>query len=566
LESEHAMKGAKAVVELLEKQNVEVLFGIPGGVLLPLYDQLVDSKMRHILPRHEQCGAHMADGYARVSKRPGVCIATSGPGATNLVTGVATAFMDSSPLIAITGQVATGVLGNDAFQEADSFSLMMPITKHNFRITDPKTLPEIMKRAFLIATTGRYGPVHIDLPIDILQREVTEEDMKKQVRVPKPRRNLSGLLDAVKLLEGAERPTILVGGGVTWSRAGPEIAQLAELLTAPIVTTLMAKGSVPENHPLVLGVCGMHGRQVANYALNNCDVLLAIGTRFSDRVTGKLSEFGVQTKVVHVDIDSSEIGKNVKGRVGLVGDAWTVVNALIAGLKERKKRANWKDRIIELKKECTCDYDLRSNPIKPQKVIHEMSVNLPEDAIVTTEVGQNQMWASHFFKCYGKRMFITSGGLGTMGFGFPAALGAKVARPESVVADIAGDGSLQMVSQEFATAVENDIPIMICLLNNGWLGMVKQWQKLFYDSRYNATNLGRSPDFVKLAEAYGAEAIRVERHSEVSDALKAGMKADVPMLIDFVVDPEEDVLPMTPPGKSASEWIKGRCIWKGGGE
>ncbi len=566
MESVNAMKGAKAVVELLEKQNVEVLFGIPGGVLLPLYDELVDSKMRHILPRHEQCGAHMADGYARVSKRPGVCIATSGPGATNLVTGVATAFMDSSPLVAITGQVATGVLGNDAFQEADSFSLMMPITKHNFRITDPKTLPEVMKRAFLIATTGRYGPVHIDLPIDILQGEVTDEDMKKQVRVPKPRRNLSGLLDAIKLLEGAERPTILVGGGVTWSRAGPEITQLAELLTAPIVTTLMAKGSIPEDHPLVLGVCGMHGRQIANYVLNNCDVLLAIGTRFSDRVTGKLSEFGVQTKVVHVDIDYSEIGKNVKGRVGLVGDAWTVVNALIAGLKSRKKRANWKDRIMELKRECTCDYDLRSDPIKPQKVIHEMSVNLPDDAIVTTEVGQNQMWASHFFRCYGKRTFITSGGLGTMGFGFPAALGAKVARPESVVADIAGDGSLQMVSHEFATAVENDIPVMVCLLNNGWLGMVKQWQKLFYDSRYHATNLGRSPDFVKLAEAYGAEAIRIERHSEIADALKAGMKAEVPMLLDFVVDPEEDVLPMTPPGKSAADWIKGRCVWKGGGK
>ncbi len=560
------MKGARAVVELLEGQKVEVLFGIPGGVLLPLYDELVDTEMRHILPRHEQCAAHMADGYARVSKRPGVCIATSGPGATNLVTGVATAFMDSSPIVAITGQVATGVLGNDAFQEADSFSLMMPITKHNFRITDPKTLPEVMKRSFLIATTGRYGPVHIDLPVDILQEEISDEDMKKQVRVPKPKRNLTGLLDAIKLLESAERPTILVGGGVSWSRAGPEILKLAEMLTAPIATTLMAKGAVPENHPLVLGVCGMHGKQVANYALNNCDVLLAIGTRFSDRVTGKLSEFGTKTKVVHVDIDSSEIGKNVKGRVGLVGDAWTVVNALIAGLQKRKRRATWKDRIMELKKECTCDYNLRSDPIKPQKVIHELSELLPEDAIVTTEVGQNQMWASHFFRCYGKRMFITSGGLGTMGFGFPAALGAKIARPESVVADIAGDGSLQMVSQEFSTAVENDIPVMICLLNNGWLGMVKQWQKLFYGSRYLATNLGRSPDFVKLAEAYGAEAIRVEKHSEVAEAIKRGMKSEVPMLLDFVIDPEEDVLPMTPPGKGSSECIKGRCIWKGGGK
>ena len=558
------MKGAKAAVELLKRQNVQVMFGIPGGVLLPFYDELMQSDIRHILVRHEQCAGHMADGYARVSKKAGVCIATSGPGATNLVTGVATAFMDSSPMVAITGQVATGVLGNDAFQEADSFSLMMPITKHNFRVTDPKLFPETMKKAFLIATTGRYGPVHVDIPVDILYADITDEQMNKEAKIPKPKRNLSGLLDAIKLLEKAERPTIMVGGGVTWSRAGPEIVRLSDMLMAPIVTTLMAKGSVPENHPLVLGVCGMHGRQVANYALNNCDVLLAIGTRFSDRVTGKLSEFGTKTKVVHVDIDSSEIGKNVKGRVGLVGDAWTVVHALIAGLQKRMKTATWKERIIELNKECSCDYNLRSDPIKPQKVIYEMSRLLPEDAIVTTEVGQNQMWASHFFKCYGKRMFITSGGLGTMGFGFPAALGAKIARPESVVADIAGDGSLQMVSQEFATAVENDIPIMVCLLNNGWLGMVKQWQKLFYGSRYMATKLGGSPDFVKLAEAYGAEAIKVERHSEVADAIKAGTKADVPILLDFIIDPEEDVLPMTPPGKSTTECIKGRCLWKGG--
>jgi len=561
------MKGARAAVELLEEQNVEVMFGIPGGVLLPFYDELVKSDIRHILVRHEQCAGHMADGYARVAKKPGVCVATSGPGATNLVTGVATAFMDSSPVIALTGQVATGVLGNDAFQEADSFSLMMPITKHNFRVTDPKTLPETVKRAFMISMTGRYGPVHVDIPVDIFLSDISDEDMGKTVRVPKPKRNLTGLLDAIKLLESAERPTILVGGGVSWSRAGPEITRLAEILMAPVVTTLMAKGSVPENHPLVLGVCGMHGRQVANYALNNSDVLLAIGTRFSDRVTGKLSEFGMQTKVVHVDIDSSEIGKNVKGRVGLVGDAWTVVNALIAGLQKRKKAATWLQRVKELKKECTCDYNICDDPIKPQKVVHELSELLPDDAIVTTEVGQNQMWASHFFTCNGKRQFITSGGLGTMGFGFPAAMGAKLARPESVVADIAGDGSLQMVSQEFATAVENDIPVMVCLLNNGWLGMVKQWQKLFYGERYMATRFaGGTPDFVKLAEAYGADAIRVERHSEVKDAIQAGIRSDVPVLIDFVVDPEEDVLPMTPPGKPTSECIKGRCKWKGGGK
>ncbi len=558
------MKGARAAVELLEQQNVKVMFGIPGGVLLQFYDELVDSNIKHMLVRHEQCAGHMADGYARVSRRPGVCVATSGPGATNLVTGVATAYMDSSPVIALTGQVATYNLGNDAFQEADAFSLMMSVTKHNFRVTDPKEFPETMKKAFLIAMTGRYGPVHIDIPTDIFSAEISKEDMAREVRIPKPKRNLSGLLDAIKLLEKAERPTIMVGGGVTWSRAGPEIVRLAEMLMAPIVTTLMAKGSVPEDHPLVLGVCGMHGRQVANYALNNCDVLLAIGTRFSDRVTGKLSEFGVKTKVVHVDIDSSEIGKNVKGRVGLVGDAWTVVNALIAGLQRRTKAATWKDKVVQLNKECSCDYDLKSDPLKPQKVIYELSKNLPQDAITTTEVGQNQMWALHFFKCTGKRMFITSGGLGTMGFGFPAALGAKVAAPDRVVADIAGDGSLQMVSQEFATAVENDLPVMICLLDNGWLGNVKQWQKLFYGERYIATSFSRNPDFVKLAEAYGAEAIRVERASEVAEAVKRGVKSDVPILLDFVVDPEEDVLPMIPPGKNSSEWIKGRCKWKGG--
>jgi acetolactate synthase-1/2/3 large subunit len=557
------MKGARAVVELLKQQDVNIMFGIPGGVLLSFYNELEQSDIRHILPRHEQCAGHMADGYARVSKKPGVCIATSGPGATNLVTGVATAFMDSSPLIALTGQVATGVLGNDAFQEADAFSLMMPVTKHNFRITDPKLLPETIRKAFLIATTGRYGPVHVDIPVDMFTSDIEEKEMAKEVKIPKPKKNLSGLLDAIKLLEKAERPTIMVGGGVAWSRAGPEIMRLAELLMAPVVTTLMAKGSVPENHPLVLGVCGMHGRQVANYALNNCDVLLAIGTRFSDRVTGKLSEFGMKTKVVHVDIDSSEIGKNVKGRVGLVGDAWTIVNALIAGLQKRTKAATWRDRMMKLNKECSCDHDLKSNPIKPQKVIYELSKNLPDDAIVTTEVGQNQMWAAHFYKCYGKRMFITSGGLGTMGFGFPAAIGAKLARPESVVADIAGDGSLQMVSHEFSTAVENDIPVIVCLMNNGWLGMVKQWQKLFYESRYIATKFGGSPDFVKLAEAYGADAIRVDKHSEVAEAIQRAVKSEVPILLDFVIDAEEDVLPMNPPGKTSADCIRGRCQWKG---
>ena len=557
------MKGARVVVELLERQGVEVAFGIPGGVLLPLYDELVTAKFRHILTRHEQCAAHMADGYARASKKPGVCIATSGPGATNLVTGVATAYMDSSPLVALTGQVATGMLGADAFQEADSFGIMMPITKHNFRVTEAKQLPKAIKRAFGIATTGRFGPVHIDIPSDVFAADIPDKELDKEYPTPAPRRNLSKLLDAVKLLESAERPTILVGGGAQWSNAGPEITKLAELLMAPIVTTLMGKGVVPDSHPLALGVVGMHGRQGANYALHNCDVLLGIGTRFSDRVTGKVSEFAKSTKIIHVDIDASEIDKNVKGHIALIGDAWTVTNALISGLKSRSIRQSaWKSRIKELKEACTCDYDLPGEPIKPQKVIKELSRYLPDDAIITTEVGQNQMWCSHFLEMRGTRQFITSGGLGTMGFGFPAALGAKVAKPDKVVVDVAGDGSLQMVSHEFATSIQDDIPVVVCLMNNGWLGMVKQWQKLFYEKRYKATTLGKVPDFVKLAHAYGADALRVEKASELKEAIKRATKSEVAFLLDIAIDPEEDILPMIPPGKTASDMIYGRCNFK----
>jgi len=502
----------------------------------------------------------MADGYARASRKPGVCIATSGPGATNLVTGVATAFMDSSPLVAITGQVATGMLGADAFQEADSFGIMMPITKHNFRVMEPKQLPNAIKRAFSIATTGRFGPVHIDIPSDVLVSDVPDKEMGREFPISPPRRNLGRLLDSVKLLESAERPTILVGGGAAWSAAGPEILRLAEILMSPVVTTLMGKGVVPDTHPLVLGVVGMHGKQGANYALHNCDVLLGIGTRFSDRVTGKVSDFARNTKIIHVDIDASEIGKNVKGHIGLVGDAWTVTNALIAGLQSRSiKQSEWKNRIKELKAACACDFDFSGEPIKPQKVIKELSRYLPDDAIITTEVGQNQMWCAHFLEMSGTRQFITSGGLGTMGFGFPASIGAKVAKPDKAVVDVAGDGSLQMVSHEFATAVQEDIPVIVCLMNNGWLGMVKQWQKLFYEKRYKATALGNVPDFVKLAQAYGADAIKVEKASELKDAIGRAVKSDVAFLIDVAIDPEEDILPMIPPGKKPSDTICGRC-------
>lgn len=563
------MRGAKVVVDVLKEQQVDVVFGIPGGVTLPLYDEFYNAKLHHILARHEQCAGHMADGYARVSKRPGVACVTSGPGVTNLITGIATAYMDSSPVIALTGQVATAVMGNDAFQEADAFGLMMPVTKHNFRVLDAKELVSTIRKAFMIATTGRYGPVHIDLPVDVLQAEVDGKALDAPPEPKKPqKRDLSGLLDAIKLLEEAENPVILVGGGASWSQAGTQIVEFAEILGAPVVTTLMGKGAVPEDHPLVLGPVGMHGKQVASYVLNNCDVLLALGTRFSDRSTGKLSEFGKSTKTVHVDIDASEMGKNVKGVVSLIGDAWTVITALTAGMRQRarKDRSTWLRRVEALKRECACSIDIPASPIVPQKIIHELNRLLPDDGIVTTEVGRNQMWAEHFFEVRGKRMFITSGGLGTMGFGFPAAIGAKVARPSSAVVDIAGDGSIQMVFQEFATAMENQLPVIVAVINDGYLGMVKQWQKMFYGNRLSAVDLhGRIPDFVKLAGAFGAGALRVERPSELPEAITTALKSEVPYLLDITVDPEEDMLPMMPPGKKASEVILGpRCNWKGG--
>ena len=505
------MRGARIAVEMLKEQGVDVVFGHPGGAVLPLYDELYSSGLRHILVRHEQNAAHMADGYARVLKKPGVCIATSGPGATNLITGIATAYMDSSPLVAITGQVATSVMGNDAFQEVDAFGLMMPVVKHNWRIEEPEEVPRVFREAFYVASHGRYAPVHVDLPVDIQNAEVPEAAVKA-VHVPRrrgPRKDLSRLLDAVKFIEEAEAPVIMVGGGARWSSAGSDILRLAEMIQAPVVTTLMGKGSVSEDHPLVLGPVGMHGKMVATYVLNNCDTIIALGTRFSDRSTGKLSEFGKEQRIVHVDIDSSEVGKNVPNVVGLVGDVFTVTNALMAGLERRvrKDHSAWLERVRALKRECACDFNLSGSPILPQKIVWELNRLLPEDAILTTEVGRNQMWAEHFFEVRGKRSYLTSGGLGTMGFGFPAAIGAKVAAPDRFVMDLAGDGSLQMTMKEFATARENGINVAVLVMNDGALGMVLQWQRMFYGKRFSAVNLGKIPDFTKIAEAYACEAV-----------------------------------------------------------
>ncbi len=555
------MRGSEVLINVLRDEGVNVLFGYPGGAMLPLYDDLRSSDVRHVLVRHEQCAAHMADGFARVLKRPGVCMATSGAGATNLVTGIATAFLDSSPVIALTGQVPTGNIGNDAFQEADIFSLMMPITKHNFRIMNAANLSNDLRSAFSIAASGRYGPVQVDLPRDILTCDISSPIEPRKVSANGMREDLTELPQAIQLLESAERPLILVGGGAMWSGCGQDLITLAEMIASPVATTLMGKSTVPENHPLVLGMVGMHGRRVANYALEECDVLLAVGTRFSDRMIGDPSS--CRTRVIHIDIDTGELGKNVRPTVALSGDAGLVIRAISSSIHAKRNDGKWTERMGILKKECACNLDLGDNPIKPQKVIYELSRLLPDDAIVTTEVGQCQMFAAHFFECRGKRQFITPGGLGTMGFGLPAAIGAKVAAPQRSVVDVAGDGSLLMVCQELATAVEEDIPVFVCLLNNGRLGMIKQLQNMFYGGRMTAMDLGSSPDFVKLAEAFGVRAARVKDPKDLESVIEEGMASDRPFLADIWIDREEEVLPVTLRTESGTQVIAGNCAWKG---
>jgi len=555
------MKGSKAVLTLLERQGVDVIFGYPGGQALPIYDDLIDSTIHHVLVRHEQCAAHMADGYARATLKPGVCLATSGPGATNLVTGVATAYADSSPMIVLTGQVPTGMIGNNAFQEADVFSLMMPVTKHNFRLLDVKQIPEAIKRGWGIALNGRMGPVHIDLPSDVMKAQITETAMEEEFPVPAPFEDLSGILEAVKLLKDAERPMLLVGGGAMWANANQEVMKLAEMLMAPVATTMMGKGIIPEMHPLCMGMIGMHGREIARRAFLECDVMVAIGTRFSDRSSGLPSELPDAVKIIHLDIDPMEAGKNSHTKVRLVGDAKKGLQQMIKGLGRARGDNAWSLRMKQMHEQCECNNDISEMPIKPQKVMYELGRAINEHAFVTTEVGQNQMWAAHLLKIKHAHHFITSGGFGTMGFGFPASLGVKYAYRENQVVNVAGDGSIQMNFHEFATAMNEDLPVMICLMNNGWLGMVKQWQKLFNDKRYSGTDLQLNPDFVALAKAFGAGGIKVERPSEIAEAFKNGLKSDVPILIDIHTDPEEDVLPMQPGGKPSKDVIMGRCKW-----
>jgi len=560
------MSGAKALIESLEQQNVKAIFGILGGANLPIYDALCDSKIRHILSRHEQGAAHAADGYARASGKPGVCFATSGPGATNLVTGIANAHMDSSPVIAITGQVPSkGVntsymIGRDAFQEADIIGITTPITKYNYQILEAAEIPQTIKTAFYIATTGRPGPVLIDIPKNI-QTEITEIDFTNGIDLPgyKPQSNPHPLQikKAAELLAKAEKPIILAGGGVISANASPELMQTAELLMAPVATTFMGKSSFPETHPLSLGSIGMHGNPAANKLLCEADVLLAVGTRFADRSTGNLDSFCAGEKKIQIDIDAAEIGKNVDVDIPIVGDAKKALKALHENLtKHLKTKTNpaWTKRIKETKQQLNPPA-AEAKELKPKTLLLELRKLLPEDAIVTTEVGQNQMWAALYFKALKPRTFISSGGLGTMGFGFPAALGAKVACPDRPVVDIAGDGSFIMTEQELASSVAENIPVTVIVLNNSVLGMVAQWQRMFYKKRYMAVNLGKIPDFVKLAEAYGAQGFHVGSIAEFSKAVKKALKSTVTTVIDVPISSEEDVVPMVPPGCGLNQQV-----------
>ncbi len=561
------MTGAKAIVEALKREGVENIFGYPGGVIMPFYDALLDQgDVRHILTRHEQGAVHAAEGYARASGKVGVCVSTSGPGATNLLTGIADAFMDSVPIVALSGQVVTKLIGNDAFQEADMFGLTMPITKHNFKVIDPKELVPSLKMAFTIAQLGRPGPVHVDLPKDIQTAEI-EFDYPDKIVIPTYQPKIEPhpiqVKRAADLMCEAERPVILAGGGVISSGGSRELIKLAETLMCPVVLTLMAKGAMDERHPLCLGMAGMHGKMSANYMMNNCDVMLAVGCRFDDRITGDLKHFVPDAKIIHIDIDSAEIGKNVPVELPIVADAKKALSAILEALakvKKTKDSSEWQKRMKELMEACECDYSYNSTPIHPARVIWELNKAMPRNGIITTEVGQNQMWAMHFFKAHTPRQYISSGGLGTMGFGLPAAIGAKAACPDKPVLNVAGDGSILMVCQEFTTSVEHDLPVTAVVLNNNWLGMVKQWQKLFMKGRYSGTKLGKMPDFVKMIDAFGGKGERVEKPGEIAEAIKRGLKSDVAYLIDVLIDPEADVLPMVSPGGRVDEMIPSdRC-------
>jgi len=550
--------GAQILCESLIKEGVEVIFGILGGAVLPIYDAFPQyPKLRHILVRHEQGAAHAADGYARVTHKAGVCIATSGPGATNLVTGIANAYMDSVPMIAITGQVARPVIGKDAFQETDITGITLPITKHNYLVNDVAELAETIKEAFHIAQTGRPGPVLIDIPRDVQQEQgdfVYPDKLDLPgYRIPS-RGHPAQIKKAAKLINEAAQPVIIAGRGIIISQAYDEFKEFAEKAQIPVAHTLLGLGSFPGNHILDLGMLGMHGAPCANMAVQNADLLIAIGMRFDDRATGNTREFAPNARIIHIDIDPAEIGKNIPTDVPVVGDVKSVLTALNAQI-ERGEHVDWLSKIEQWRYEHPSLEIRQSDELLPQYIIHQICEATNGDAFVVTGVGQNQMWAARYFVYTNPNSLISAGGLGPMGFELPAAIGVKIGRPGEVVWCVAGDGGFQMTIQELATITQENIAVKIAILDNGYLGMVRQWQELFYERRYVATKLW-NPDFVKIAEAYDIPGLRVTRREEVIPAIQKAMEYPGPFLIDFLIEPEENIYPIVPPGESLARFYE----------
>ncbi len=552
------ISGAEIIVESLKKEKVEYMFGYPGGVVIPIFHHLFNAPFKFILSRHEQGAVHAADGYARASGKVGVVIATSGPGATNLVTGIATANMDSVPLVVFTGQVSTDMIGNDAFQEADVTGITRPISKHNYLVQDINDLPRVIKEAFYIATTGRPGPVVIDVPVNISKAEskfVYPDTVSLRSYKPVYKGHPVQIQKACKLIAESRKPVIYAGGGIIISGASEELRVFVRKTGIPITTTLLGLGAYPETDGMSLKMLGMHGTYYANRAVHESDLLIAIGARFDDRVTGKITEFIPEARVIHIDIDPSSVSKNVKVDVPIVGDCKYVLNEMNK-IVSAPKIDDWVSEVMKMKQENPLTYRNDVETIKPQYVVERIYSLTKGKAVICTEVGQNQMWAAQFYDYTEPRTFISSGGLGTMGYGLPAAIGAQLARPDRRVFDIAGDGSIQMNIQELIVAVQHRLPIIIAILNNGFLGMVRQWQQLFYEKRYSHTCIQFAPDFVKLAEAYGAEGIRIENKKDVDAAITRALGiTDRPIVMDFKVDREENVYPMVPAGKSVKEMI-----------
>jgi acetolactate synthase I/II/III large subunit len=562
------INGAQILLRSFKEERVDTIFGYPGGSVLDLFDAMVrhfSSDFRFILVRHEQAAVHAADGYARATGKPGVCMVTSGPGGTNTVTGLATAYMDSIPVVVVTGQVPTPLIGNDAFQEADIVGITRPCTKHNYLVSRIEDLAGTIKEAFMIATTGRPGPVLVDLPKDVMQAESIFE-YPRTLKLPSYKTTIKPHMPSIKraadLMIKAEKPVIYAGGGVISAGAHKELRALAEMMSFPVTMTLLGLGCFPGSHPLSLGMLGMHGTYRANMAVANSDLLFAVGARFDDRVTGKLEEFAAGAKIIHLDIDPTSIQKNISVEVPIVADAKEGLSKLIEILKAKglssksgKRLKDWHAALTAWGSEQRLRFDRSTETIKPQYVVEKLYEMTGGNAIISTEVGQNQMWAAQYYHFDRPRTFLSSGGLGTMGYGFPAAIGAQVAFPDRLVIDIAGDGSIQMNIQELATVIQYNLPVKIAILNNGYLGMVRQWQERFYDNVYAHTDIMAAPDFVKLAQAYGATGLRARTTAEVEPTIKKALQTDGPVIMDFIVEREEGVYPMIPSGRSIKEMI-----------